>query len=316
MKSIQYSAKPRMRVILCNDFGGDPDGMIQLAHHILSPSVEIRAIIGSFFTKDTLFGVDSSADAACSAVRSLLKEMNLSSKFNLLKGSDEPMKDTRTPVMSEGAEFIVKEAMRNDSDLPLFILCGASLTDLASACLINPEITSRLTAVWIGGAEYYETAGKISVCPKLEYNMGIDIVSAQYVFNYSKIPLWQVPRDVYRQVMVSYSEIQLRIKKAGKFGKYLAGLIDEIMILADSCGLKMGETYIMGDSPLVLLSALQSAFDPDTSSSAYIETPAPQIDNDGNYILNPEGRKIRVYQSIDVRLLMEDFYCKLQMYCR
>ncbi len=146
--------------------------------------------------------------------------------------------------------------------------------------------------------------------------MGIDIVSAQYVFNCSKISLWQVPRDVYRQVMVSYSEIQQRIKKAGKLGKYLADLIDEIMILADSCGLKMGETYIMGDSPLVLLSALQSAFDPDTSSSAYIETPAPQIDNDGNYILNPERRKIRVYQSIDVRLLMEDFYCKLQMYCR
>lgn len=314
MKSIQYSAKPRMRVILCNDFGGDPDGMIQLAHHILSPSVEIRAIIGSFFTKDTLFGVDPSADAACSAVRSLLKEMNLSGKFNLLKGSDEPMKDTRTPVMSEGAEFIVREAMRNDSDIPLFILCGASLTDIASACLINPEIASKFTAVWIGGAEYSETAGKISVCPDLEYNMGIDIVSAQYVFNCSNIRLWQVPRDVYRQVMVSYSEIQQRIKNAGKLGKYLAGLIDKIMILADSCGLKMGETYIMGDSPLVLLSALQSAFDPDTSSSAYIETPAPQIDNDGNYILNTEGRIIRVYQSIDTRLLMEDFFCKLQIY--
>ena len=316
MKSIQYSAKPRMRVILCNDFGGDPDGIIQLAHHILSPSVEIRAIIGSFFSKDTLFGVDSSADAACSAVRNLLKEMHLSGKFNLFKGSDEPMKDIRTPVLSEGAEFIVREAMRNDSDIPLFILCGASLTDLASACLINPEITSKFTAVWIGGAEYSETARKISVCPELEYNMGIDIVSAQYVFNCSNIRLWQVPRDVYRQVIVSHSEIRQRIKKTGKLGEYLSDLIDKIMILADSCGLKMGETYIMGDSPLVLFSALQSAFDPDTSSSAFTEMPAPQIDDKGNYILNTEGRIIRVYQSVDARLLMEDFYCKLQIYCR
>ena len=316
MKSIQYSAKPRMRVILCNDFGGDPDGMIQLAHHILSPSVEIRAIIGSFFTKDTLFGVDPSADAACSAVRSLLKEMNLSGKFNLLKGSDEPMKDTRTPVMSEGAEFIVKEAIRNDSDLPLFILCGASLTDLASACLINPEIASKFTAVWIGGAEYSETAGKISVCPDLEYNMGIDIVSAQYVFNCSNIRLWQVPRDVYRQVMVSYSEIQQRIRNTGELGEYLAGLIEKFMIYIESCGKNLGETYIMGDSPLVLLSTLQSAFDPDTSSSAFTEMPAPQIDDKGNYNLNTEGRIIRVYQSVDARLLMEDFYCKLQIYCR
>ena len=39
--------KPRMRVIIDNDFAGDPDGLLQLAHHLLSPSVDIRAVIGS-----------------------------------------------------------------------------------------------------------------------------------------------------------------------------------------------------------------------------------------------------------------------------
>src|SRR5689334_24915772 len=39
--------KPRMRVIIDNDFGGDPDGLFELVQHLLSPSVEIRAIIGS-----------------------------------------------------------------------------------------------------------------------------------------------------------------------------------------------------------------------------------------------------------------------------
>ena len=34
----------RMRVIVDNDFGGDPDGLFQLTHLLLSPSVEIRAI--------------------------------------------------------------------------------------------------------------------------------------------------------------------------------------------------------------------------------------------------------------------------------
>ena len=38
---------PRMRVIVANDFSGDPDGLFQLVHLLLSPSVEIRAIIGS-----------------------------------------------------------------------------------------------------------------------------------------------------------------------------------------------------------------------------------------------------------------------------
>ena len=39
--------KPRMRVIIDNDFGGDPDGLFELVQHLLSPSVEIRGIIGS-----------------------------------------------------------------------------------------------------------------------------------------------------------------------------------------------------------------------------------------------------------------------------
>lgn len=33
---------PRMRVVIDNDYSGDPDGLLQLLHHALSPSVDIR----------------------------------------------------------------------------------------------------------------------------------------------------------------------------------------------------------------------------------------------------------------------------------
>ncbi|MET0729471.1 MAG: nucleoside hydrolase, partial [Acidimicrobiales bacterium] len=38
--------KPRVRVILDNDYAGDPDGLVELAHHLLSPGVDIRFVIG------------------------------------------------------------------------------------------------------------------------------------------------------------------------------------------------------------------------------------------------------------------------------
>lgn len=38
-QGVQGEAAPRMRVIIDNDFSGDPDGLFQLAHHLLSPSV-------------------------------------------------------------------------------------------------------------------------------------------------------------------------------------------------------------------------------------------------------------------------------------
>src|SRR5690625_5884084 len=37
----------RTRVIIDNDFSGDPDDLYQLVHHLLSPTVDIRAVIGS-----------------------------------------------------------------------------------------------------------------------------------------------------------------------------------------------------------------------------------------------------------------------------
>ncbi|MDO4309997.1 MAG: hypothetical protein Q4C43_04645 [Prevotella sp.] len=40
-------AQGRIKVILDNDFAGDPDGLFALAQLVESPSVDIRAIIGS-----------------------------------------------------------------------------------------------------------------------------------------------------------------------------------------------------------------------------------------------------------------------------
>jgi len=57
--------KPRMRVIIDNDFGGDPDGLFELVQHILSPSVEIRGIIGSHLKPGD--GFDPSKETAANA---------------------------------------------------------------------------------------------------------------------------------------------------------------------------------------------------------------------------------------------------------
>jgi len=39
---------PRCRVIVDNDFSGDPDGLVGLAHHLLSPTNRVVAITSSF----------------------------------------------------------------------------------------------------------------------------------------------------------------------------------------------------------------------------------------------------------------------------
>lgn len=306
---------PRMRVIIDNDFSGDPDGLFQLVQHVLSPSVEIRAIIGSHLKPGD--GFDNSNQSATNAkkkVELVLDMMKLNRTFPVLQGSNLGLVNNTTAQPSEGANAIIKEALREDTKTPLYIVCGAGLTDLASALLLEPRIANRLTLIWIGGPEYPELAIPPPGYTSLEYNLAIDLKAVQVVFNKSEIPIWQIPRNVYRQVMMPYSALLMNVKTQGQIGQYLTSEIERVMRMAIKYNFNVGETYVVGDSPLVLLTALQSSFEADPSSSFYVLRPAPLINDQGLYEVNHKGRNIRVYTQLDVQLLLEDFYAKLYLF--
>ena len=300
----------RTRVIIDNDFGGDPDGLFALAHHLLSPSVEIKAIIGSKQYDGGFYGYPGSATHASKMAKELLVAMKLEKKYNVLEGSNSGLKDTLTPAVSEGAKAIVYEAMKEDKG-PLYIVCGAGLTNIASAFLMEPRIAKRIILVWIGGTEYEGLAiPPPGADKKWEYNTGIDVKAVQVIFNQSNIPIWQIPRNAYRQCLTSYAELKNKLKLAGKTGSYLLGRLEDLMKRADK---KLGEAYVLGDSPLVLLTALQSSWEVDPSSSEYVLKECPRVNEKGVFETKGVGRKIRVYDYIDTRLMFEDFFAKLSL---
>ena len=307
--------QPRMRVIIDNDFGGDPDGLFELVQHLLSPSVEIRAIIGSHLKAGD--GFDPSKETAANAkkkIEEVLSIMNLTNAYPVYQGSNFALENDSTAQKSDAANAIIKEAMRDDTKQPLYVVCGAGLTDIASAYLMEPKIASRLTLIWIGGPEYPELATPPPGYTTMEYNLGIDLKAGQVIFNKSSINIWQIPRNVYRQVMMPYSSLLLRVKTQGKIGEYLTSNIERMMKMSVKYHFNVGEVYIVGDSPLVLLTALQSSCEPDPSSSFYVLRQSPIINNLGIYETNHKGRNIRVYTQLDVQLLLDDLYSKLILF--
>jgi len=300
--------KPRVRVIVDNDFGGDPDGLFALAQHLLSPSVEIRGIIGSHHYPDGFYGYPGTPNHACSNANELLAVMNLAGKVPVHQGAEGRIGKEDQPISSEAARFIVQEAMRADGGMPLFVVCGAGLTDLASAYLLEPQIAGRLTLVWIGGHEHDGIAVPPPGGQPVEYNLGIDPRAAQIIFNQSKIPIWQVPRDAYRQALVSYGELQDRMNEDGPLAAFLLGKLRDLAKRSDGA---LGEAYVLGDSPLVLLTALQSGWEADPSSSRYTSMPTPKIMDSGRYERNPGSRQMRVYTQLDTRVMFADLYAKV-----
>lgn len=307
------SITPRARVICDNDYCGDPDGLVQLAHHLLSPSVELRGVIGS-----QLPDYDSTCEAGRQVDGSLeqaARVLALTGRDDvpLFAGSEVGLPSSTAPAACAGAEAIVAEAMRDDTDLPLFVACGGSLTAIASAWLLEPRISERVTLVWIGGNEHEGVTAIPAPYSGVEYNASTDLTAVQAVFGDSDLDIWQVPRDAYRQVLASHSELLVRMRPQGELGRHL---FDEVVHFHDryaQLGFPMGETYILGDSPLVLLTALGGSFDPSPSSSVSVLCPRQHVDDAGNYADLASGPPVRVFTRLDVRVLLEDLYAKLTL---
>ena len=302
---------PRLRVIIDNDFAGDPDDLYQLVHHLLSPSVEIRGVICSHLPLGDPWYTHDSADQARRVVERLAGVMRWDTTGMLFTGANEALPSRTEPLPTEAARLIVDEALRTDIDVPLVVVCGGGLTDLASAYLMEPTIADRLLAIWIGGPEHEGLGVRPPGVQGPEYNLRIDIPAAQVVPNDSPIRLWLVPRNMYRQCLVSDAELRHRVADRGALGALLYEAIQRVRDLVESKGGGFGETYALGDSPLVLLTALQSYFQPDPSSSDYVVRPCPELGDDGEFTGGPGGRPVRVYTRIDTRLMVEDMFVKI-----
>ena len=299
--------RPRLRVVADNDYSGDPDGLFQLVHHALSPSVELTCVIGSHLRPGDPFDPsDTTADHAAALARRYLADVGRS-EVPVVAGTNVGLSDRTTPIDSAGARAIIAAA-HADPGLPLFVCLGAGLTELASAWLLDPSIARRMTAVWIGGAEHPDVEPP-PAAPATEYNTAIDPIAAQVVFNDSDLDVWQVPRDAYRQTIESMSVLESRL--TGPVGRALFGTLERVSTLAGGAGMSTGETYVLGDSPLVLLTALTSSFQPWPASSESRVLPAPIIADDGSYAGSMADRTVRVWTRLDCALMLRDLYAKL-----
>lgn len=305
------SARARSRVIVDNDFGGDPDGLFQLAHHVLSPSVEVVQVISTRVPDHMVApGRDIVAEGAAAADEVLTLA---GSALRTLSGARDAL--AVGAHVSRGAsavtDGIIREAMRDDVGTPLFYAAGAGLTELASALLAEPRIAERLTLVWIGGGGYDSPADGV------EFNMSADLEAARVLFE-SQTPIWQVPEPTYSQCLVSWAELERDIAPAGPLGSYLVErwrrFTDHVEELF---GASLGECAVLGDSPLVLLTALQGTFRAEPSSSPSQLLPRRGIEPDGAYGKPLGGRPpVRVFTAVDMRLMYGDLVAKLTAHAR
>lgn len=286
----------KIRLIINTDAKNEADDQFAIVHALLTPRFVVKGIIAAHFGHER---TNTSMLESYDEVQHVLSLMGLQGQFPVLKGAAERLPDETTAVPSEGADFIVQEAMKEDP-MPLYVIFLGPITDLAAAYLKEPRIADRLTAVWIGGGQY--------PYGEREFNLLNDIPAANVVMN-SQIPLWQIPRNVYSTIRVSLAELALKVRPYGKVGQYLFEQMVEFNDkLAGNPRFPKGEMWALGDSPAVsvLLDAHEYGYD---------LRPAPRITPDMRYVHHQQTRLIRVYHTIDARFTLEDMFAKLALCC-
>lgn len=310
----------RVKVLIDNDLCGDGDGLFHLVHQLLCTSADVRGIVGAHVgARSQAWGqtagesaARNNAEISVSRAEEILELVGKAGSVTVRPGAPGPMTKEGVPVESEGARLIVEEARKASPERPLYLLFGGPLTDIASAWLMDPSISKNVVLLWIGGQEYpfghpfppEHLRGNNLV----EYNLRLDVKAARTVFNDSDLVLWQIPRDVYRQAMYSMAEIEDKIIPMGRIGAYLGSKLGGFARMAD--------TYVLGDSPLCLISTLTTTFEPGAAGCFYETTAAPRITPEGLYDFSVPGREIIVYKTIDTRLLFGDMESRFRLQMR
>ena len=293
---LRLPMQKQIRVIISSDVRNEADDPFAIMHQLLTPIFDVRGVVAAHY--------ETKAPGAKTTMEKSYQELLLLTRaagiedVPMCRGCASPLKDETDAPESEGVDLIIREALRDDPR-PLYITCQGALTDVAAALNRCPEIAPRLTVVWIGGMNYPDGGA--------EFNLMQDVAAARVVFA-SKAALWQLPVGVYGTVEVTMAELAYKLRPCGSAGQYLYRYMEDYNLHNDEpYDLRKGENWNLGDSPVV--AALLGC----TWRGNFNTRPAPRIRDDMRYEEDPKGKEIRVYDYVDVRMLLEDFFAKLAL---
>jgi inosine-uridine nucleoside N-ribohydrolase len=117
------------------------------------------------------------------SILTLMKEEEL--KKSVYAGSTDYLENESTPRESAAARHLASLAMNYTAENPLYVVAIGAITNVASAILLNPDITSRIVIVWLGGHSFEWPDTK-------EFNMFQDVAAARVIFGCGA-PVVQLP---------------------------------------------------------------------------------------------------------------------------
>lgn len=223
-------------LVVDNDFGGDPDGLVALAHILLRCGPELTVLVTTS-PLDPGLAAAAGADPGKTASRgrelagTLLKLMGRQD-IRVVTGAEAA--GVTAGQSSAAAHAIAGESTGFERTT---ILCGGPLTNIAAALRLDSSLADRATLVWVGGT--------LAEAGRGEYNSGTDLKAAMEVLA-SGIPLVRIPCEEYARMTVAVDAVKNDLAAASPVGSWLAERLLDVPPFV-----QLGASLTLGDSVLV-----------------------------------------------------------------
>ena len=287
--------KGMIDVVLDTDAYNEVDDQFAISYMLKSKErLNTKAIYAApFFNGNSV----SPKDGMEKSYNEIFKILSLAGeKFDVFRGSEKYLDDENTPVISSAAEDLVQRAKNYSPEKPLYVVAIGAITNIASAILLNPDITENIVVVWLGGhgLHYHDTK---------EFNMYQDVAAARVVMQ-SGVPFVQLPcMGVVDKFAVSKQELEFWLKGKNPLADYLA---TNAIAAAEAYAKGRAWTRVIWDVTAVgwLLNDSDRFM-----QSRVIPTPIPTYDN--LYATDYNGHPMRYVYNINRDSLMNDLFEKL-----
>ena len=287
--------KGKVDVVLDTDAFCEVDDQFAIAY-LLSHKEKLntKAIYAAPFSSQYIDTVEEGVEKSYLEILNIL---NLTGeKADVFRGSKSYLPDEETPVLSDAANDLAKRAEEYSPENPLYIIGIGAITNVASAILMNPNVSENCVLVWLGGNAHTHR-------DNFEYNMLQDVAAARVVYK-SEIPIVQLPCEgVVSAFTLSRPELEAWFFGKNELTNYLTQIVIEKME-------KESKTPYWAKTIWDVTAVAWLLNDDDRFMSSRIVT-APLPAYDDRYSLNPDGKLIRYVYEIKKDNLLTDLIEKL-----
>ena len=207
------SPKGKLRVILDTDTYNEVDDQFAVVHALLAPDrISLEAICAAPFHNNRSEGPSDGMEKSYEEIVRLLDRLEVKQHGRVYKGSNRYLPSSIEPVESEAAVQIID--LSKAEAPPLYVTSIGTITNVASAILMDPSIIERIVVVWLGGQPTHWPSAR-------EFNLRQDVAAAQAVFN-SGVPFVQIPcAGVASHLLTTIPEMEKYVKPYGDVGRFL-----------------------------------------------------------------------------------------------